>query len=178
MLLFIALLVVYGFRFKYSAEIIQWRLARIAMVHANLMASEKFQENMGTVDPATLGELSSYGYGVAYGIYDPEKGEFVLNKIDPLFEDVFNWEQVFSTSAGLSKDSYKVPLKFGYVLKTDLVPWDYVTYSLPITYKDEGKLKYGLLFVALYPTMSSEQVQETIETTKFLSEKLEAMTSG
>jgi hypothetical protein len=182
MLLFIALIVVYGFRFAYSVEIIQWRLARIAMVHANLMASERLQENIGIVDPANLEGLNSYGYGVFYGIYDPEKGEFVMKKIDPLFEGVFDWEQVFSASAGLSKDNYRIPSDFGYVLKTDLetdlVPWDYVTYSLPITYKDGSELKYGLLFVALYPAMTLEQVQETIASTKLLSEKLEAVKLG
>jgi hypothetical protein len=182
MLLFIALVVVFGFKFSQSVQITQWRLARIAMVHANLMAGETEQDEIGTVDPERLEALNSFGYGVTYGVFDPETGGFIVKKTDPGIQDLFDWEAVFSESAGLTKDVYGIPSDFGYVLKTDIetdvVPWDFVTYSLPVVYRSGEELKYGLLFVALHPTMNIEQRDNIISSTKLLAERLEAVKNG
>ena len=73
----IALLIIFSFRTTIKRNMDAWRLVRISMVHAHLMASEYMQDEIGVVNPSSFETLKSMGYRVSAALYDPERNEII-----------------------------------------------------------------------------------------------------
>lgn len=101
----------------------KWRLTRVAMVHAHVMASEFMQEETGIVEPNRLRPLKSMGYVTNYYVVDAESGGKLLRGDNPLGSP--------GESSGIFDNK--------------------AYYSLPIVYESGGMNKYGILVVELTP---------------------------
>lgn len=158
-LLIIAIINIFSFRISISNEINGWRLVRIAMVHANLMASEHLQDEVGIVDEDLLETLESTGYIASAMLYDPES-------------DSVEWQYVGDSGladkmASRYKDGLKLPRSFiGY---KDLDGHSGATYALPVVYGPYNE--YGVILIVL----SAEPDEEWIGKFRPIYENLEEM---
>jgi|GEM_PF-6817358 len=145
--LFIAITAVsmYGqFKFSIIPNINSWRLARMAMMHAHLLASEFTQSEIGIMKNTEPQKLVSRGYLIYYKLEEveapyslPRDGYGYLDKSPSsgVFEDIGR-----GTMAFLSDIEYTFSKDVD--TSTDEAPRGYAYYTLPVVYGPDYKVGY------------------------------------
>ena len=145
-LLAMSIIQLFSFRLSITNDIDAWRLTRIAMVQANLMASEHFNDDMGIVEslPATL---KSDGYTVTAMLYDPELDQIIDGEL---------WYELHLLEKGAPEepefnylDGMRMPrTSIGYIKWEDLsYDFELAIYTLPVVYGNGNR--FGVLIVLM-----------------------------
>jgi hypothetical protein len=143
LLIAISLIQIFSFRLSISNDIDAWRLTRIAMVQANLMASEHFQQDIGVVGELPV-PAKSDGYTVTAVLYDPESDRIVDGEL--WYEAHLLGKDISGTPSLEYADGMRMPrTSFGYAKVEDLsADFEWAKYALPVVY---GNGRYGVLLV-------------------------------
>ncbi|MBR9689991.1 MAG: hypothetical protein GOV01_03795 [Candidatus Altiarchaeota archaeon] len=78
LLLILSVITIASFNFSAKSEMTGWRLTRISMIHANLMAGDMLQDDLGIIDESKLSTFFSKGYEVTYDIPELEESDYGL----------------------------------------------------------------------------------------------------
>jgi hypothetical protein len=183
--LIISVLNILSFRMTMTYEMSGWRLTRVAMTHAHLMASEYEQDEIGVVDPGSLDELESLGYVVTAALYDPDSEELVYGDgwaephLENFLDGVFAGQgpEVPKYTAGLGMPRGAM----GYQNYTDAgVYFEIAEYALPVVYG--GDNRYGVLMVFISSEPQDEQVEKYralyVDSLKIMGGELEKSEGG
>ncbi|MBR9680590.1 MAG: hypothetical protein GOU98_02075 [Candidatus Altiarchaeota archaeon] len=157
--LFVAITAVsmYGqFKFSILPKIDSWRLTRIAMMQAHLMASEFRQTDIGLVKNLELSPIKSKGYVVFYEIIEPEE-PFSLPRDGYGYMDHDPTDSFLDqVGTGIGNFWGDVVYTFSQDVESDEgpEPRGYAFYSLPVVYGEDNK--FGFLYVIVTRDVDEE----------------------